>query len=205
MRLKLPITIRLPHENEIPKSPSLLQQLSKAKSANIVEGFTIKLNDLNSENGNLGFEFYSEINIDNVRLWKLVMALAMSLPEVVAPLFGMSDCEVTYGQYFDKIDVVEFLSKFKRELTQDSFMEFGLLYHDEESLVEVFITDSKYIKFWGSDSVLFQKIMRDFDLNEIENLEFIDEYPKVREPLHLFTEDITDTRELINILTQEFK
>lgn len=129
----------------------------------------------------------------------------MSLPEVVAPLFGMSDCEVTYGQYFDKIDVVEFLSKFKRELTQDSFMEFGLLYHDEESLVEVFIADSKYIKFWGSDSVLFQKIMRDFDLNEIENLEFIDEYPKVREPLHLFTEDITDTRELINILTQEFK
>lgn len=167
MKLKLPITIRLPHEDEIPKSPSLLQQLSKAKSANIVEGLTIKINDLNSDNGNLGFEFYAEINIYNERLWELIMGLSEFLPEVVAPIFGMSDCEITYGQYFDKIDVIEFLNQFERELTQDSFMEYGLLYHDEESLVEIFITDSKYIKYWGSNNVLFQNLMRDFGLNEI--------------------------------------
>lgn len=46
----------------------------------------------------------------------------------------------------------------------------------------------------------FKTIMTKFDLNQVDDLEFIDEYPKVREPLRLIENSIMDTNELINEL-----
>ncbi len=43
----------------------------------------------------------------------------------------------------------------------------------------------------------FKTIMTNFDLNQVDDLEFIDEYPKIREPLRLFENSIMDTNELI--------
>lgn len=46
--------------------------------------------------------------------------------------------------------------------------------------------------------------MKDFNLEEIENLEFIDEYPKIRENINLHFKNILETRELIETLKKEF-
>ncbi len=46
--------------------------------------------------------------------------------------------------------------------------------------------------------------MNDFKLEEIENLEFIDEYPKVREVLTRFDENAIDSNLLIEKLSEKY-
>ena len=195
--IELPKTIRPARVDEVPKNSTILERLKKVENAKIIEGFTF---ELNTENSDIPFKFYSEININYSRLWELIISLTDLLPEVSALIIGHSDSEPNYGNYIDKIDLINNLTKFKIELVEDTFMEWGIIYNDNETLTEIFITDSKYIKFWGVNSNRFKEIMRKFDLEQIDDLEFIDEYPKVREPLRLFNDSITDTNDMINEL-----
>ena len=56
----------------------------------------------------------------------------------------------------------------------------------------------------GVDEQNFKRIMSDFGLNEIENLEFIDEYPKVRENLNIHYPNTLGTHELIKVLKKKY-
>ncbi len=202
--LELPKTIRFLNEDEIPNNPSILKRWEESKTANIVQGYTFKLKENNSENESIGFDFFAEINIDNSNLWNLIVALSRTLPEVAAVLFGHIDFDLNYGNYEEKDSILKFINQYKKELTQDAFINFGLIYNDDENLVEIFIDESKYIKYWGVDEELFRKIMNDFKLEEIENLEFIDEYPKVREALTRFDENAIDSNLLIEKLSEKY-
>lgn len=202
--LELPKTIRFLNREEIPNNPSVLKRWEESKVANIVQGYTFKLNENNPENELIGFNFFSEINIDNWNLWDLMLALSQTLPDVTAVLFGHIDFDLNYGNYEEKKGILEFISQYKREITQDAFISFGLIYNDDENLVEIFIDESKYIKYWGVDENLFREIMNDFGLKEIENLEFIDEYPKVREVLTRLDKKAVDSNTLIKILSERY-
>ncbi|MDN4012932.1 MAG: hypothetical protein GXO46_11775 [Chlorobi bacterium] len=202
--LEFPKTIRFLNEDEIPNNPSILKRWEESKTANIVQGYTFKLKENNSENESIGFDFFAEINIDNSNLWNLIVALSKTLPEVAAVLFGHIDFDLNYGNYEEKDSILKFINQYKKELTQDAFINFGLIYNDDENLVEIFIDESKYIKYWGVDEELFRKIMNDFKLEEIENLEFIDEYPKVREALTRFDENAIDSNLLIEKLSEKY-
>lgn len=46
--------------------------------------------------------------------------------------------------------------------------------------------------------------MNKFNLKEMEGIEFVDEYPKVREPLRLFNKNITDSNDMIELLRTNF-
>ncbi|MCF2219596.1 hypothetical protein H9Q08_09780 [Chryseobacterium sp. PS-8] len=202
--LEFPKTIRFLNEDEIPNNPSILKRWEESKTANIVQGYTFKLKENNSEHESIGFDFFAEINIDNSNLWNLTVALSKTLPEVAAVLFGHIDFDLNYGNYEEKDSILKFINQYKKELTQDAFINFGLIYNDDENLVEIFIDESKYIKYWGVDEELFRKIMNDFKLEEIENLEFIDEYPKVREALTRFDENAIDSNLLIEKLSEKY-
>ncbi|HCR77050.1 MAG TPA: hypothetical protein DIW37_11735 [Chryseobacterium sp.] len=202
--LEFPKTIRFLNEDEIPNNPSILKRWEESKIANIVQGYTFKLKENNSEHESIGFDFFAEINIDNSNLWNLTVALSKTLPEVAAVLFGHIDFDLNYGNYEEKDSILKFINQYKKELTQDAFINFGLIYNDDESLVEIFIDESKYIKYWGVDEELFRKIMNDFELEEIKNLEFIDEYPKVREALTRFDENAIDSNLLIEKLSEKY-
>ncbi|WP_336689591.1 MULTISPECIES: hypothetical protein [unclassified Chryseobacterium] len=202
--LEFPKTIRFLNEDEIPNNPSILKRWEESKTANIVQGYTFKLKENNSEHESIGFDFFAEINIDNSNLWNLIVALSKTLPEVAAVLFGHIDFDLNYGNYEEKDSILKFINQYKKELTQDAFINFGLIYNDDESLVEIFIDESKYIKYWGVDEELFREIMNDFKLEEIENLEFIDEYPKVREALTRFDENAIDSNLLIEKLSEKY-
>lgn len=202
--LQLPVTIRSFNEDEVHMDSELLKAIEELKSANIVEGFTFKLKDDNPENENLGFKFYSEINVDNSKLWELILKLSETLPENVAFLFGQIDEDIQYGNYTSKNEIFSFLSRYKRELTQDTFLSFGFIYHDKNNLTEIFIDECKYIKYWGNDEDLFRNILKEFNLEEKNDLEFIDEYPKVRESLKQYDETVVETNVLIEIFKQEY-
>lgn len=203
--LELPKTLRTPQPNEVPRISSILEQIKKRETANIVEGYTLTLKDENPDNLNLPFEFYSEINIDNSKLWELFILLTDFLPDEAALISGHIDFELNYGNYTDKGQILEFLKDFEKELVADPHMNFGLIFNTEEILIEIFVDECKYIKFWGVDKEIFENKMNNFGLYQIENLEFVDEYPNVREPLRLFETNITDTNELIEILKTEYE
>ena len=149
--LKLPKTLRFPKENEVPMNSPVLERLRESKNANIVPGYILKLKDDNPNNIDLAFKFYAEINIDNPKLWNLILTLSETLPENCALIFGHSDYEINYGKYINKFEILELLKKFETELTQDTLLNWGLLYHDDENLTEILVDESKFLKYWGSD------------------------------------------------------
>ncbi|NOU62237.1 hypothetical protein [Marinifilum caeruleilacunae] len=180
------------------------ERMELRKKAKIVEGFKILPKDNNPEHSELLFNFFAEINIDNSRLWDLIIALSEELPEEAALIFNHTDSEPNYGKYSDKKYVLEFLSHYKKEVIGDSFIDIGLIFHTESELIEIFIPESKYVKYWGVNQKSFIKIMENFNLKEVIDIEFVDEYPKVREALSLFENEITESEQLIKILKKEF-
>jgi hypothetical protein len=128
------------------------------------------------------FDFYSEININNDNLWTLFGVLAFTLPEQVSFIINEADEEPVFSPYSNRQELIETLTKYSKELSQDGLIEFGVVYQDEDSLIEVFVKKSKYIQYWGSDYQSFLSIMSEFKLSQIDNLNFIDEFPLVTTP-----------------------
>ncbi|WP_252764669.1 hypothetical protein [Flavobacterium sp. NRK F7] len=184
---------------------SVKERLELRKKAKIVEGFKILSKDNNPEHEELAFNFYAEINIDNSRLWNLILELSKQLPDEISLIFNHLDCEPEYGKYSDKNRTLEFLAKYETEIISDTFIDIGMIFHSDSELIEIFVPESKYIKFWGVDQESFLESMDKFDLKEIDGIEFVDEYPKVREPLRLFNENATDSNELIELIRTKFK
>jgi len=203
--LELPKTLRPPEMDEVPMNSSVKERLELRKTAKIVEGYKLLPKDDNPEHSNLAFNFYAEINIDNSKLWNLILELSNELPSEVSLIFNHVDSEPNYGKYSEKTHTLEILNKYKTEITSDTFIDIGMIFHSESELIEIFVPESKYIKFWGVDQESFLKIMDNFNLKEIDGIEFVDEYPKVREALRLFENNITESNELIELLKKEFE
>ena len=199
-RLETPRTLRTPNLDEVPKNNDLIDAITKSQSAKIFEGFVFYLNDRKD----LPFKFYAEININNSRLWDLFKKLVLHLPDEISLIFNHADFETSFGKYQDKYTVINKLSSFTTELTQDCFLEFGAIHQTNDFLEEVFVDCTKYIKYWGMDESWFRTTMNEFHISEIPDLNFMDEFPKVREVLRLHFENIIETEELIEKFKIEF-
>ncbi len=201
--IELPKTIRPAKEHEIPNGSTAMERLKQLSKANIIEGYKI-VEDIKPQEDQREafFNFYAEINSDNSKLWNLLMVLANELPEVSSLIYGHEDCDVEFSEYQSKTELIQKIKRFEIELTQDTFIQWGMIYSDGEKLVEFFVDESKYVKFWGIDVNSFKETMLMFGLNEVDNLEFIDEYPKVREPLSKFRKECLSSEDLINALRE---
>jgi hypothetical protein len=198
--LESPPTIRLPLPEELPNNPEVFEKLKKRQDAKIIEGFVLKPNNSHD----LPFEFYAEININNSRLWELFTSLTNLLPDTVNCIYNLYEDEALFSPGLNKIDILTFLETLKIELTQDCNLEFGIIYNTEEELEEIFVSDSKYLKVWSSKEVSFRKIMHEFCINEIPGLNFIDEFPKVVEPLTMHNSQARETQLVIAELNHYF-
>ncbi|MBN8835641.1 MAG: hypothetical protein J0I09_00125 [Sphingobacteriia bacterium] len=199
-QLELPTTIRTARIDELPYSDSLAERIQKRHSAKIIEGYTFHENPSTE----LPFKFYCEINIDNSKLWTLFNVFLFTFPDTVSFIFGHSDDEPIYSTYMDKLDFFNKLNQFKLELTQDGFIEFGVIYHDEELFIEIFVDKTKYIKYWGTDYETFNNIMQEFELIKIDDLNFIDEFPLATQALTELIPNAAPTLDLIDKLKNEF-
>lgn len=201
--IELPKTIRPAKQHEMPSGSTALERLNLLSKAKIVEGYKIVDSIKTPENQEeVLFNFYAEININNSKLWNLLMNLTDELPEVSSLIYGHEGCDVEFSDYQSTNELIQKIKRFEIELTQDTFIQWGMIYSDEEKLVELFVDESKYLKFWGIDIHSFKESMLKLGLNEVNDLEFIDEYPKVREPLTKFRKECLSSEELINALRE---
>jgi hypothetical protein len=200
--LKLAPTIRTPRPEEVPQHQDILDNIRRRYTANVVEGFTLKHNTSLEQ----PFKFYCEINIDNSKLWRLFQAFLLQLPDEVYFIYGHKDTDTPLSSaYIDKFEILNILSPYEKELTQDGLLKFGIAFHREGYFEEVFIMPAKYVQYWGVTLEPFQKIMESFSLTQIDDLNFIDEFPLVTESLQLHNENTTPTDDLLNYLDSIFQ
>jgi hypothetical protein len=194
-QLELPPTIRTPHPDEVPQHQDILKRIQQRQTANIVEGFTLQENISHEQ----PFTFYCEINIDNSKLWRLFQAFLLQFPDEVYFIYGHKDDTTPICcPYKDKFEILNILSPYETELTQDGLLKFGIAFHADDYFEEVFIMPAKYIQYWGVNREQFLKLMQIFSLERIDGLNFIDEFPLVTEPLQMHNADTTPTNDLIN-------
>jgi hypothetical protein len=202
VKLKLPKTLRLARLDEAPKNESILESIKASENNNIVEGYRLK------NNPNLGYpyKFFAEINVDNDRLWSLFSKMMLSMPDYISLITSRKDDEISdavYGDYQDKYELYNKIEKYERELTLDGFLQFGVIHQTKDYLEEIFVHNAKYIQYWGMDMDRFKRVMKDYSLYEVDNLEFIDSYPMVTKALFTFDPDVLQTEEILNQLRAE--
>ena len=198
--LQLPPTIRTAGADEVTSNEEVLKRIKERESATIVEGYTLQQNPA----ANIPFRFFSEINIDNERLWSLFTALASLLPKDVSLIYHHIDEEPTYAPYKAKAEVLEQLASFQLELTQDGLLQVGLIYQDDERLEEVFIKRAKYLQFWGTNEEAFREVLATFGLQPVEGLQFIDDFPLATEPLKVHHPNARETDDVLKELQRLF-
>lgn len=129
------------------------------------------------------------------------MTLVGLLPNRIALLIGIEGEEIRFGRYKDKEFLIKKLAKYQIELCEDVYIDWGLIYHDDKMLLEVFVDSSKYVKLWGKEK--FLDVFSRFGLKEIKNMRFIDEFPKVRYPLKRLKRGVKESAEIIGELLDD--
>jgi len=171
-----------------------LENIQRRYTAKIVEGYTLKANTSHDQ----PFSFYSEINIDNSSLWRLFQAVLSQMPDEVYFIYGHKDTESPFcSSYKNKFQILNLLSPFETELTQDGLVKFGVAFHNEDYFEEIFIMPAKYVQYWGVNEQKFNRLMEDFRLQMIPDLNFIDEFPLVTESLQMHNVGVTRTEDLL--------
>ncbi len=199
--LKLPITVRIPTDEELDYRPDIEEILQKRRDANIREGYVLEMN----ENKRLPFRFQAAININNTRLWDLFLALAATLPQKVSCVYGLHEEEAATTAQLQKDFVLAQLGKYREELTQECQLEFGLLFQTKDLLIELSVTESKYIRYWGAELERLRLLMQSFHIPPVPGLAFIDEYPKVVTPLRDLVPAAKAPETVIYYLDQAFQ
>ncbi len=180
--LELPVTVRIPRPEEMPHRPDIEELLLKRKRAEITEGYKITPSSIRQ----LPFAFQAEININNSNLWNLMLELLNLLPGQICCEYSLNEDETATTEYFPKEAVLEKIFPYRQELMQDCSLQLSLYAHTINELTELIVTPAKYIRFSGSNKESFLQCMSDFNLTEIPGIAFIDEYPKIVEPLRKF-------------------
>jgi len=184
------------------RAQEILDNIQRQQAANIVQGFTLKDNSSHQE----PFTFYCEINIDNANLWGLFQAFLLQFPDEVYFVYGHKDDETLYcSQFKDKFEILNILTPYEIELTMDCFLKFGIAFQSKDYFEELLIMPAKYLQYWGANTEPFAKIMRTFALNQIDDLNFIDEYPLVTESLRLHNNTTVETDDLLNHFDSIFR
>jgi len=200
--LELPVNIRVPRMDEVSSDPIMIMRMKARESAKIVEGYAFRGNDIDEGEP---YTIFSEINIDNSRLWDLFERLAEVLcyPRMKL-LYKHIDEDQSNTEYVDTKEIMTKLAKYKTELTQDGFLEFGLFHKDENALIILYVKKGKFIQHWGVDTALFESVMREFSLEHIPDLNYVDQYPLMTESLKQHHPDVLDTSEVIEYLKSSF-
>lgn len=156
----------------------------EAKTARIAPGYR-----LYTPREGAPYSFYARVNVDAPQLWSAFEALLSLLTEPVGAIAGIKDEEPKMLPYIPKADVLPIFRLYKRELCEDALLEFGLIHQTRTATDEVYVQAAKCISVWGNDVEAFKRIMKTLGLQEIPDLRFIDEFPRVSSTLSVMVKE----------------
>jgi hypothetical protein len=146
---------------------------ARVQSANIAPGYSLR------ESDDSRFSFYAEINVDAPFIWEVFCDLCRGLLGNEAGLvMGEIDDEPRILGDARTTSLLGLLEPHAYQLTNDGWIQFGLVDEQENSLSEVFIAPTKHFQVWFTDVQVFRSIMKKHGLLEDDHLEFLDQYPR---------------------------
>lgn len=197
---KLPLGIKIPENDEYPAGYDVKSINDKRNSANIIEGFIIQV--VSGEK----FSHYAEVNIDVDKIWNLFCSITNKLVDDAAyGIIGFKGEKPTLSKFTNKERLLKIFEEYKFELTNDGYLEFGIAYHDENSLNQIFVSSFKYMKIWTDRKETLVDNLNSNGIQQIENLQFVDEFPVVSKALTAnMDKGIRHYSEVIDCIEHEF-
>ncbi|AFY95376.1 hypothetical protein [Chamaesiphon minutus] len=194
--LIFPEGVRLATSTEIPFDPDLPELLAKISNAQIEPGYIVhEINDRL-------FKYYIEANVNAKQVWPLFCSLCKILfPEESQPVLGDISGETLHGEYANTAKMLELFDRFQFYLANDCSLQFGLGNSSPEEICEVFVASTKHFQIWTNTVDSVEKIMADYDLRRVENLQFIDEFPRVTTSLE-YKDGFDGYQDLLEYLTK---
>ena len=196
--LVFPEGIRLARANEIPNSPEKSESVEKIRNAQIEQGY---VSQTASESL---FTCYAEANVDAPQIWQVFRSLCEALlPEEAMPIIGEIDEEPLHNGSYDQTQkLLALFERFNYYLTNDCNIQFGLASETNTELTEVFVTPTKHFQIWTSKADILADVMKKYGIAESDELQFIDEFPRVTTALK-YNDEFHDYDDLINYLVEE--
>lgn len=193
--LIFPKGIRLANLQDLVNLPNSSELLCQVSAANIQQGYFIFSAKENPA------QKYIEINIDSSRLWSLFCALSKNLLSVkTKPMIGDIDEEDIFtGKYSNTSKIIKLLEEFEFYLINDCHFQFG--FKDESCAV--LVTATKYLKVWTDKNDALEDIMKKYKLLPIDDLQFIDEFPRTTINLE-YKDNFCSYEDLIKYLVKAF-
>ena len=146
---KLPLGIRVPQNDEYPEEYDVKAINEKRDAANIIQGF--KIEEISEQK----YSYFVEVNIDVDKIWDVFCSLISKLiGDIAYGIIGFKDENPTLSNFTKTEKVLEIFEKFKSELTNDGYLEFGIANYDKNSLNEIYVSSFKYLKIWTTQKEL---------------------------------------------------
>ena len=177
--LIFPAGIHLAEPHEIMGGPDKDELIEKIRHARIAPSYVIK------DGNHVLYKFYAEVNVDAPKIWAVFRSLCEALlPEKATPIIGEIDEEPLHNGKYDSVpNLLALFERFEYYLTNDCFIQFGLAGGLQTELSEVFVAPTKHFQIWTNKIEIFKAIMDDYKIPPSENLQFINEFPRVTRAL----------------------
>lgn len=143
------------------------------------------------------YAFYARCNVDAPLLWDAFEALVRCVPDPVGTIAGIKDQKPRMLPYAPKEEVLRVLRLYRRELSEDALIEFGLIHQTRTTTHEVFVPAAKYISVWLTDRADFECTMKALHLEQIPDLRFVDEFPRVSSSLSAIVKEALHPEDVI--------
>ena len=174
--LEFPRGVRFPRKDETPARFD--KEFARIAKARITTGFVEKKSEQS------GYSTVIEANIHASRVWKVFRDLVNAIiPEAAAPIVGIKDEEPVFGPYTTREAALAVLEPYREPLQHDGFLEFGIIFQLRGHTEEVFVTNVKFIRIWTNLPDKIVAVLTRHGIPEVQDLQFIDEYPRVSEAL----------------------
>ena len=192
--LVFPEGVKLATSTDLPFAPNLPELLARVSSAKIEPGYIVR-----HVNDRL-FQYYVEVNVNAPQLWSLFRSLCdVILPEETQPIVGDINGEITHGKYTSTVKLLELFEIFQFYLAHDCYLQFGLGKSSSAETCEIFVTATKHFQIWTNKIDGLEDVMRDYGLCRVDNLQFIDEFPRITLPLK-YDNDLHGYQDILDIL-----
>lgn len=144
-KLIFPKGLRFPKDDELPGDSDKNAILDKFKNATIFQGFVL------FDSGNDKYKYYVEMNVNAPMIWSVFLEICkLLLTDNSAPILGHKDQEkdeMFYGPDMALSRILEIFSEYQFELTNDGFIQFGIISQGEDVIEEVFVNPSNTFQY----------------------------------------------------------
>lgn len=177
--LRLSRGVRFPRPEEIPADRQA-QAAALLANARLTTGYAVRPNP--SQAGQAFFQ----ANVHADQVWTVFRALAAALiPETAAPIIGLKDKPPALGHYTSRDAALAAFGPYAEPLQHDGLLEFGLVFQQQETTRQVFVRSPKYVQVWTDRPEMARAVFELYGIPEVPGLRFIDQFPRMTEPLRL--------------------